>query len=43
VAAVGTISPDWDYPAPGKVALTLENAFKEYIAAYLERAQGRLS
>jgi branched-chain amino acid aminotransferase len=43
VAAVGTISPDWDYPAPGKVALTLENAFKEYIAAYLERAPGRLS
>jgi branched-chain amino acid aminotransferase len=38
VAAVGTISPDWKYPAPGKVALALEQAFRQYVAAYLDRA-----
>jgi branched-chain amino acid aminotransferase len=41
VAAVGTISPDWKYPAPGKIALALERAFQEYIHAYLGRVQGK--
>lgn len=43
VAAVGTISPDWKYPAPGKIALALERAFQEYIHAYLSRVQGKFS
>lgn len=43
VAAVGTISPDWKYPAPGKIALALERAFQEYIHAYLGRVQGKFS
>ena len=40
VAAVGAISPDWKYPAPGKIARALERAFQEYIRAYLDRVPG---
>ena len=41
VAAVSTISPDWNYPAPGKIARALEEAFQHYIRAYLDRVQGK--
>lgn len=39
VAPVGTISPHWAYPAPGKVTQTLENAFREHVRIYLDAAQ----
>jgi branched-chain amino acid aminotransferase len=42
VAAVGTISPDWNYPAPGRIARALEEAFQDYIHAYLDRAEGKI-
>jgi branched-chain amino acid aminotransferase len=38
VASVGTISPDWKYPAPGKISQALEDAFKKYVTAYLDQA-----
>jgi branched-chain amino acid aminotransferase len=41
VAPVGTISPDWKYTVPGKVAQALEEAFRDYIRAYLDRSEGR--
>jgi branched-chain amino acid aminotransferase len=31
VAAVGHISPSWDYPVPGPVTQVLEDAFKRYV------------
>jgi len=31
VAAVGHISPQWDYPAPAPVAQALEEAFRKYV------------
>ncbi len=31
VAAVGHISPRWDYPAPGPVTSALEEAFRRYV------------
>lgn len=37
VAAVGSISPQWTYQAPGKITLALENAFQRYVRGYLER------
>ena len=41
VAAVGTISPDRTYPAPGKATRALENAFTDYVHAYLDQASLR--
>jgi len=41
VAGVGTISPEWEYPVPGKITLALESAFSRYVQAYLERPQRR--
>ena len=41
VAAVGTISPDRTYPAPGKVTQALERAFTNYVHAYLDQASLR--
>jgi branched-chain amino acid aminotransferase len=38
VAAVGAISPNWTYPAPGKTTQALEAAFTNYVHAYLDRA-----
>jgi branched-chain amino acid aminotransferase len=38
VAAVGTISPNWSYPAPGKITQALETAFTNYVHAYLDQA-----
>jgi len=37
VAGVGSISPDWNYEAPGKIARTLETAFQEYVQTLLKR------
>jgi len=36
VAAVGSIHPDWRYPAPGKVTAVIEVAFKEYVRSHLK-------
>jgi branched-chain amino acid aminotransferase len=33
VAAVGHICPRWDYPAPGPVTQSLEEAFNKYVEA----------
>jgi branched-chain amino acid aminotransferase len=41
VAAVGSISPNWTYPAPGAVTQSLEQAFRSYVDNYLERAGRR--
>jgi branched-chain amino acid aminotransferase len=41
VAAVGTISPNWTYPAPGKTTQALETAFTNYVHAYLDEASSR--
>ena len=41
VAAVGTISPNWTYPAPGTATQALENAFTNYVHAYLDQASLR--
>jgi branched-chain amino acid aminotransferase len=38
VAAVGSISPQWNYEAPGKTTRALEQAFREYVRANLKRA-----
>ena len=38
VAAVGTISPNWSYPTPGKITQALQTAFTNYVQTYLDRA-----
>jgi len=38
VAAVGSISPHWNYNAPGKITRALEKAFQEYVRSHLKRA-----
>jgi len=38
VAAVGSISPHWSYPAPGKVTRELEAAFQQYVRTHLRRS-----
>lgn len=38
VAAVGTIHPSWNYPAPGKVGLALEETFQKYVQDFLRQA-----
>ena len=35
VAAVGSISPDWKYAAPGKITRSLEESFQAYVRSYL--------
>ena len=37
VAGVGSIQPNWTYPAPGKVTRELEAAFQDYVKAHLLR------
>jgi len=37
VAAVGAVSPDWNYQAPGKASLALEEAFQQYVKTHLDR------
>lgn len=38
VAGVESISPEWTYPAPGKITLALERAFQQYVRSNLDRA-----
>lgn len=38
VAGVGSISPNWNYPAPGKITSALEDAFQKYVKSHLKRA-----
>ena len=38
VAGVGSIQPNWKYPAPGKVTGELAAAFREYVKTHLRRA-----
>jgi branched-chain amino acid aminotransferase len=38
VAAVGSISPNWKYPAPGRVTHELEAAFQQYVKTHLRRS-----
>lgn len=38
VAAVQTVSPDWKFPAPGQITVTLERAFKHYVETCLDAA-----
>jgi branched-chain amino acid aminotransferase len=38
VAGVGSIQPNWKYPAPGKVTRELEAAFQQYVKDHLQRA-----
>jgi branched-chain amino acid aminotransferase len=37
VAAVGSISPNWRYSAPGRVTRELEAAFQQYVKTHLRR------
>jgi branched-chain amino acid aminotransferase len=39
VAGVSFISPNWNYPCPGKITASLEEAFKEYVGGYLRASQ----
>lgn len=43
VAAVGSISPDWNFQAPGKITVALEQAFQTYVKSYLDRALAEYS
>jgi len=38
VAGVSSISPDWNYPAPGKITQGLEEAFRHYVKTHLGRS-----
>jgi len=38
VAGVGSIHPNWKYPAPGKITRELAVAFQNYVKAHLQRA-----
>lgn len=38
VAGVGSIYPNWKYPAPGKITRELAAAFQQYVKAHLQRA-----
>jgi branched-chain amino acid aminotransferase len=40
VAGVGSIEPNWKYPAPGKVTRELAAGFQNYVKAHLNRAAG---
>jgi branched-chain amino acid aminotransferase len=35
VAAVGKINSEWSYDAPGRVTVTLQHAFREYVKSHL--------
>ena len=35
VAGVGTIKPDWNFPAPGSVTREIETAFQHYVETHL--------
>jgi branched-chain amino acid aminotransferase len=36
VAAVGSIDSQWLYPAPGKITVTIEEFFKDYVSSHLK-------
>jgi branched-chain amino acid aminotransferase len=36
VAAVGSIGAQWRFTAPGKITMTLERCFKDYVRSYLK-------
>lgn len=36
VAGVGSIDSQWVYPAPGKISVTIEEVFKDYVRAHLK-------
>jgi branched-chain amino acid aminotransferase len=38
VAGVGSIHPNWKYPAPGKATREIEAAFQKYVQTHLQRA-----
>jgi branched-chain amino acid aminotransferase len=38
VAGVGSIQPNWKYPAPGKVTREIEAAFQNYVKGHLHHA-----
>jgi branched-chain amino acid aminotransferase len=40
VAGVGSIQPNWSFPAPGKVTRELAVAFQNYVKAHLRRTAG---
>jgi branched-chain amino acid aminotransferase len=40
VAGVGSIQPNWTYPAPGKITRKIAAAFQNYVQAHLHRAPG---
>jgi len=42
VAAVGSISPDWKYDAPGKITRSLEESFQAYVRSYLAGGKYRI-
>lgn len=37
VAGVGSISPNWSYPAPGRITAALKKAFQDYVRTHLQR------
>jgi branched-chain amino acid aminotransferase len=38
VAGVGSILPNWKYPAPGKITREIEAAFQDYVKSHLQHA-----
>jgi branched-chain amino acid aminotransferase len=40
VAGVGSIDPNWKFPAPGKITRQLAVAFQSYVKAHLQHAPG---
>jgi branched-chain amino acid aminotransferase len=40
VAAVGAISPDWKYDAPGRITRSLEESFQAYVESYVGEHEG---
>jgi branched-chain amino acid aminotransferase len=40
VAGVGSIQPNWSFPAPGKITVEIEAAFQDYVKSYLRRVGG---
>jgi branched-chain amino acid aminotransferase len=39
VAAVGSVSPNWTFPAPGEVTTKLQAGFREHVREYLRTAR----
>jgi branched-chain amino acid aminotransferase len=43
VAGVGSIHPNWTYPAPGPMTRALAAAFQQYVRSHLQRAAAHRS